>query len=107
MTDEDQTIVEEAEESNAFLNKKFEPYENNKHSRTGSRVYMKSIEQVIPYNKIALHNNKVEKYLEIQPPTKIFKKYLKKGDGKKQKQLNQDFMKIVENNNHSSRNLSK
>ena len=65
LTDEDQTIVEEAEESNAFINKSFEPYENSKHTRNGSRVYMKSIEQVIPYNKIALHNNKVEKYLEI------------------------------------------
>ena len=35
-----------------------------------NKVYMKSIEQVIPYNQMARHNIELEKYLELNPATK-------------------------------------
>ena len=38
---------------------------------TRSKVYMKSIEKMIPYNKMALHGHAVEKYLEQDPKNKV------------------------------------
>ena len=42
------------------------------------KVYMKSIEQMVPYNKLAMHSKEVEKYLELDPANKV--EYSQKDD---------------------------
>ena len=37
----------------------------------GAKVYMKSIESQVPYNKIALNNRKIEQYLNLNKQTVV------------------------------------